>query len=284
MLSFLVAALSFAPTPAPRAPAAAVRRGLPVVMYASMARKPSESEKDSFVQTEMRNAAMALHTRDQAPREGKQPAQRPVQAWQPGRSDYLQFLVDSKHVYTTLEELVEATPRFASFRNSGLERSAALATDIAWFAEQGVSTPPVAEQGRSYAVLLREMIAAEKYEEFVCHFYNFYFAHTAGGRMIGKRMADMLLDGRKLEFYQWSAGDVDKELLPGLRGKIDDMVGEWSREQKDACLAETATSFRTGGSLLQHLKGPAPAKAAPAGGNNGGGAKWAHGGMARALA
>lgn len=37
---------------------------------------------------------------------------------------------------------------------------------------------------------------------FVCHFYNHYFAHTAGGRMIGKKMAAMLLDGHELHFYQ----------------------------------------------------------------------------------
>ena len=93
-------------------------------------------------------------------------------------------------------------------------------------------------------------------ERFVCHFYNFYFAHTAGGRMIGKRMADALLDGRTLNFYQWTAGDVDKELLPGLRSKIDALVATWSREQKDKCLDETANSFKGGGAMLQHLSKP----------------------------
>ena len=78
--------------------------------------------------------------------------------------------------------------------------------------------------------------------------------------MIGKRMADMLLDGRTLEFYQWSEGDVDKELLPGLRTKIDALVATWSREQKDAVLAETAASFNGGGAMLSHIRGP-PAKA-----------------------
>lgn len=109
------------------------------------------------------------------------------------------------------------------------------------------------------AAQLKEMIAAGELEKFVCHFYNFYFAHTAGGRMIGQRMADMLLDGRTLEFYKWEA-DPKEELLPALRSKIDALVAGWSREQKDACLDETATSFRTGGSLLTHLKEPAAAK------------------------
>ena len=41
-------------------------------------------------------AAMKLHTRDQAPKEGQQPAEKPVAKWEPGRAEYLQFLVDSR--------------------------------------------------------------------------------------------------------------------------------------------------------------------------------------------
>ena len=41
-------------------------------------------------------AAMKLHTRDQAPKEGQQPAEKPVSKWEPGREEYLQFLVDSR--------------------------------------------------------------------------------------------------------------------------------------------------------------------------------------------
>jgi len=225
-----------------------------------MAAAEAETAKvKSFVQTEMRGAAMALHTRDQAPKEGKQPAQKPVSSWQPGRADYLQFLVDSREVYKALEEIVDTTEEFASFRNSGLERSAALDADIAWFAEEGVETPTVKSQGLNYVAELKQMVADGELERFVCHFYNFYFAHTAGGRMIGKRMADALLGGKTLAFYQWEAGDVDKELLPGLRTKIDEKVATWTREQKDLCLAETAASFKGGGAMLQHMRPPSPA-------------------------
>jgi len=220
----------------------------------------------SFVQTEMRGAAMALHTRQQAPREGKaeakKPEQAPVQTWQPGRPEYLQFLVDSRHVYACLEEIVAGEATFASFRDSGLERVEALTRDIAWFAEEGVAEPPVAPQGATYAEMLRGMVAKGELEAFTCHFYNFYFAHTAGGRMIGKRMADLMLDGKTLHFYQWEKGDVDKQLLPGLRGKIDALANTWTREQKDACLAQTMNSFRYGGALLQHLSKPDAAKEA----------------------
>lgn len=149
-----------------------------------------------------------------------------------------------------------AEAEFATFRDSGLERSAALDRDVAWFAEQGVDEPSVAPQGATYVTLLREMVAAGELEAFVCHFYNFYFAHTAGGRMIGKRMAEMLLEGRTLHFYQWEKGDVDKELLPALRSQIDAKAAGWNREQKDACLAQTADSFKYGGALLQHISRP----------------------------
>ena len=80
--------------------------------------------------------------------------------------------------------------------------------------------------------------------------------------MIGKRMADLMLEGRTLAFYQWDKGDVDKELLPALRGEIDALAATWTREQKDACLAQTADSFKYGGALLQHLSMPDAAKAA----------------------
>ena len=50
-------------------------------------------------------------------------------------------------------------------------------------------------------------MASESIPKFMCHYYNHYFAHTAGGRMIGRRMADKLLDGNTLKFYQWE-GDV----------------------------------------------------------------------------
>jgi len=210
----------------------------------------------SFVQTEMRGAAMKLHTRDQAPKEGQQPAQKPVSTWQPGRAEYLQFLVDSKAVYSCLDAIVASTPALATLSNSGLERTEALDKDIAWFAEEGIETPPVATPGLSYVEMLEKMAEEGKAEPFVCHFYNHYFAHTAGGLMIGKRMADMLLDGRTLEFYKWDAGDPKAELLPALRAKIDALADTWTREQKDACLAETAGSFRYSGSLLSHLREP----------------------------
>ena len=54
-----------------------------------------------------------------------------------------------------------------------------------WFS-QGLATPEAKQPATVYVQLLRELVGAGKLRAFVCHFYNFYFAHTAGGRMIGK--------------------------------------------------------------------------------------------------
>ncbi|KAE8676076.1 Detected protein of unknown function [Hibiscus syriacus] len=34
-------------------------------------------------------------------------------------------------------------------------------------------------------------------QAFICHFYNTYFAHSTGGRMIGKKVAEKLLDNKE---------------------------------------------------------------------------------------
>merc|ERR1719198_2681123 len=115
--------------------------------------------------------------------------------------------------------------------------------------------PEVGELGTEYVSMLDELAAAKRWPAFVCHFYNHYFAHTAGGIMIGKMMSDKLLDSKTLNFYKWEAGDVKAELLPALRKKIDAMANEWSREEKDMCLDETSKSFKYGGSLLKYIKG-----------------------------
>jgi len=46
---------------------------------------------------------------------------------------------------------------------------------------------PADSPGLAYAVKLRELAAADP-PAFICHYYNYYFAHTAGGRMIGAKV------------------------------------------------------------------------------------------------
>jgi hypothetical protein len=75
----------------------------------------------------------------------------------------------------------------AEFRNTGLERSEKLAKDLEWFKEQGHTIPEPSSPGVKYAQCLKELSEKDP-QAFLCHFYNVYFAHTAGGRMIGKKV------------------------------------------------------------------------------------------------
>jgi len=230
---------------------------------------------------------MKLHTKDQAPREGQQPAETPFTAWEPGRKDYIRFLVDSLLVYETMDKIVAQHVVLQPFRKTGLERAEAIKEDLKWLCsfDKSLSIPPAGESGLKYAAFL-EKIAAEvcsslppfssnrttnfashtplfnptpslqSVPKFMCHYYNHYFAHTAGGRMIGKKMADKLLDGTTLKFYQWE-GDV-RALLDETRKSMDALASTWSESEKQACLEETMACFRYGGSLMVYMKAPQP--------------------------
>jgi heme oxygenase len=204
---------------------------------------------------------MKLHTRQQAPKEGKAeapPNEKPVSKWSPTMAGYLQFLVDSKLVYATLEEIVaEHAGRkgpMAALTNTGLERAAALEKDIAFLAaKSGLPVPPVGASGTAYAALLKSLAADPKgLPKLINHYYNYYFAHTAGGRMIGKSLAKELLDDHELDFYQWT-GDV-KAMLGAATEKIDAIAFNWTPEEKNECLEETGPAFRYGGSMMAYIR------------------------------
>lgn len=209
----------------------------------------------SFVQDDLRTYAMKLHTRDQSPKEGQQQPQTPFTQWEPQRADYLKFLVDSLVVYETLEEIVHKYPILAPFKSTGLERSQALKEDLVWMCEydKELKVPSCGDRGIAYSIFLRQL-ASESIPKFICHYYNHYFAHTAGGRMIGKKMSEKLLENKLLKFYQWE-GDV-KELLEKVRTNIDILANTWSDEEKKACLEETMACFKYGGGLVSYLKSP----------------------------
>lgn len=223
-----------------------------VVVSATTAEKPKKrypGEAKGFVE-EMRFVAMKLHTRDQAKEGEKEPDTQPVAKWEPSIEGYLRFLVDSKVVYDTLESIVDkaACPAYAEFRNTGLERSQKLAKDLEWFKERGHAIPEPSEPGTSYAHYLEELSEKDP-PAFICHFYNVYFAHTAGGRMIGKKVAEKILDKKELEFYKWE-GDLS-QLLQSVREKLNRVAENWSREEKDHCLEETEKSFKYSGGILR---------------------------------
>lgn len=201
----------------------------------------------------MRKVAMKLHTKDQAPKEGERPAAKtPVQKWEPTKEGYLRFLAESLAVYEALEGIVEEYDVFSRLRSTGLERAAALRTDIQWLSETyGLEVPQPAGDGAGaqYASLLRSLATSDP-PAFMCHYYNTYFAHTAGGFMIGTKVADTALGGAKLQFYQYPGGD-HKPLLTGVRESINALAEAWDAEQKERCLQETEKAFVYSGQLLR---------------------------------
>jgi len=88
------------------------------------------------------------------------------------------------------------------FRNTGLERSERLAKDLEWFESQGHTIPEPGPAGTSYAEFLTEL-SEKNVPAFICHFYNVYFAHSAGGRFIGKRVCSFYLNFGVWPYLSW---------------------------------------------------------------------------------
>ncbi|KAK8550201.1 hypothetical protein V6N13_118722 [Hibiscus sabdariffa] len=204
-----------------------------------------ESKGKGFVE-EMRFVAMKLHTREQAAEgemEAKAPEEEPVDKWEPTLDGYLKFLVNVKLVYDTLEEIIEEAsfPSYAEFRNSGLERSEKLARDLEWFREKGYAIGEPSAPGVTYAHYLKQLSNKDP-QAFICHFYNVYFANSAGGRIISKKVTREILDNKELEFYKYDA-DLS-QLLQTMRDKLNKVAENWSRDDKNRCLEETQKSFQ----------------------------------------
>lgn len=213
-----------------------------------------KGEKEKGFVNEMRKVAMKLHTKEQAPKEGQQEAPKRKE-FNPTKESYLRFLVESKAVYDVMESIVHTSnhPEYAAFRNTGLERAGSLKEDLAWFNQHlgmEIPAPQPNGPGISYGEKIAEL-AEKDPQAFICHYYNFYFAHTAGGRMIGSKVAQMILDNQQLKFYQWD-GDV-AVYLDEVRRKINELAESWSEEQKEHCLAETKASFQYSGKILESI-------------------------------
>uniref|UniRef100_A0A5B6ZNT0 heme oxygenase (biliverdin-producing) n=1 Tax=Davidia involucrata TaxID=16924 RepID=A0A5B6ZNT0_DAVIN len=172
------------------------------------------------------------------------------ETWQPSMEGFLKYLVDSKLVFDTVERIVDESHdvSYAYFRKTGLERSKGLSKDLEWFSQQDIAIPPPSNPGLTYAKYLEEL-AEKSAPLFLCHFYNIYFSHIAGGQVIAKQVSKKLLEGRELEFYRWD-GDTE-ELLKGVRENLN-MIGEhWTRGEKNKCLREATKSFRFLGQIVR---------------------------------
>lgn len=218
-----------------------------------------------FVQGCLRPFAMRLHTREQAPKEGKAaPAKDAPSARSAAKAvsaaGYVKFLVDSQAVYVAFEEALDASDALRSMApppqlsrvaalDASIERLSALCLD-------GAAPPPVGARGAAYVQLL-EGLAASSPPRFACHLYNFWFAHWAGGAAIGARVGKELFpEGEPpLPFY---AVDEQrrprKDLLDDFRRSIDAAAETWTPQERADCLDESANTFKYGGGLLGYLR------------------------------
>ncbi|XP_057786293.1 probable inactive heme oxygenase 2, chloroplastic [Salvia miltiorrhiza] len=172
------------------------------------------------------------------------------EAWQPSIEGFMKYLVDTKLVFTTVERIVDESTdvSYVYFRRTGLERADRISRDLEWLREQGNEIPEPSNPGATYVQHLEEL--AEKSPPlFLCHFYNIYFSHIAGGQVISRKVSDMLFGGRELEIYKWD-GDAE-ELLRGVREKLNALGEHWSRDEKNRCLRETTKAFRFLGQIVR---------------------------------
>ncbi|EEF52449.1 conserved hypothetical protein [Ricinus communis] len=249
--------------------AAATNMGPPVIKKRKRYRKPYPGEKKGITE-EMRFVAMRLRNvkgkythksissddendvvsnkeeKEESEGEGEGEGER----WVANMEGFVKYLVNSKLVFDTVERIVDKSDdvSYTYFRRTGMERSAGLAQDLEWLSQQDIMIPEPSTPGVSYAKYLEEL-AEKNAPLFLCHFYNIYFSHLAGGQVIGRQVSEELLEGRELEFYRWE-GDA-QELLKGVRDNLN-MLGEhWSRDVKNKCLKEATKSFRYLGQIVR---------------------------------
>ena len=227
---------------------------------APAAEAPAETAASASIVAAMRTAAMALHSRPPpkaaaaAPAAGeKKPKGAPmmqVGAWSPPREAFVQYLVDSLHVYAEFERLILTRPLLAgALHGVGLSRHAQLEADLAALGVGGAADASATARG--YALAVRDAVERGGAPAFACHYYNFYFAHTAGGKMIGRRMQDLF--GLELGFYMdYPRGGVDECVARG-KAALEELARGWTDDERAICTAETAVAFKGGGSLLKQI-------------------------------
>ena len=137
------------------------------------------------------------------------------------------------------------------FQSTGLERGSALARDIDWLCQTKDLEPlafKVDGPGNTYVQRLQQL-ADEDIPAFMCHYYNVNFAHTAGGRMIGKAVADKILNGAELDFYKYD-GDLDA-IKNKVKENIEAVAQTWSEQDRKRSVEQTPDAFSYSGALLK---------------------------------
>ena len=215
--------------------------------------KVTRGDVYEFCDKDLRGAAMKLHKRSkESSREDK------VDTNVKGISgctlqNYRCFLETSLQVYQALEDVTSKDERYLSLMEGGHARVKGIKADLQHFDQIGVTAGPDTgpdEVGQEYAQFLTDLSRSSP-PRFLCHYYNHYFAHTAGGMQIGNSLRSSILQGRQLEFYKYP-GSV-RDVMDDLKLRIDEMYETMSEEEKELAREETGNCFGYGGRVLGSL-------------------------------
>lgn len=158
------------------------------------------------------------------------------------REAFVLFLRNLAPAYAALEDALAAAPAPAgSIRFAEVERSAALATDLAGFAGSGWRSLPVMPAAEAYAARIRD-VGARSPELLIAHAYVRYFGDLNGGqilrRMIGETLA---LPAEALGFYDFPDIADMPAFQGGFRTAYERALGAVG--DPEAVLAEAETAF-----------------------------------------
>ena len=104
-----------------------------------------------------------------------------VGAWSPPREAFVQYLVDSLHVYAEFERLILTRPLLAgALHDVGLSRHAQLEADLAALGVGGAADASATARG--YALAVRDAVERGGAPAFACHYYNPTLRAHRGGR------------------------------------------------------------------------------------------------------
>lgn len=102
-------------------------------------------------------------------------------------SKFLSRLLHLFYLVCLFNLVTAVTHTDAYFRKTGLERSKALSNDLEWLRQQDIVVPEPSNPAVAYVKYLEEL-ANKSQPLFLCHFYNIYFSHMAGGQVIAKQV------------------------------------------------------------------------------------------------
>lgn len=217
----------------------------------------TRTEQPAALSTRMRTESAAAH--DEA--EGSRLAAALVEG-RVGRDGIVALTAQLYFVYEALEQAGDALagdPLAGPFVCPELIRLPRLQADLAallgpdW-RSQIAPTPETA----AYAEHLRTVAAASP-EAFVAHHYTRYLGDLSGGRILGRRVAEVLgaPDGAGSSFYRFDDIPKPKVFKDDYRARVD--ATPWTDEQADRLVAEVVEAFRLNTALLRSLEQYAPA-------------------------